>query len=61
MSTLFLGVIILSVTIGLLFIDNFTKYALLKGVFTWIIIIAFTKIYKKVKNTKANSNTINSY
>lgn len=61
MSTSFLAVIIISVTLGLLFIDDFTKYALLKGVFTWIVIIAVTKIYKKVKSKKSSSNTKNSY
>ena len=61
MSTSFLAVIFLSVTLGLLIIDDFTKFALLKGVFTWIIIIAVVKIYKNVKNTKASSDTKNSY
>lgn len=61
MSISFLAFILLSVTIGFLVIDDFTKYILLKGAFTWIVAIGATKIYKKVKNIKSDTNTKNKY
>jgi hypothetical protein len=61
MSTTFLAVIILSVTLGLLFINDFAKFALLKGFFVWICIIVVTKMYKKVKKINSNTRSKNTY
>lgn len=49
MSISWIGFIVMSVTVTLTIIDEFMRYALVKGLFTALVVIQLKKVYPKIK------------